>query len=96
MNTEEKADKEKEEAFMTLQGRILQELSQYPRFVNWVEANYQIHVAPDPIKRIIEIKVVEEHMVHAQQNLAKLVNDSAKKSASKIEIAPADVLKKLS
>ena len=85
------------EAQKVINALILDELQSYPRFCLWVEANYQIHLLQNDEERRIEVKVIEEDIVHAQQKLTDLLSQKTK-DAPQVQLASSadlDKLKKL-
>ena len=93
MDEEEKVDDF--EAVDKIRALILRELEQYSRFHIWVEANYDIHVAPDPDTKTIAVKVVEVMPEDAVARLQKRVQEEMAKDDSSIQVVGADVLRKL-
>jgi hypothetical protein len=74
---------------------VFEELLSYPRFCLWVEANYQIHRFINHDEKRIEVKVIEEDLALAQQNLARSVKDAMGEKESKIQVVGAEALSKL-
>ena len=74
---------------------ILDELQSYERFCIWVEANYQIHLLTNDEEERVEVKVIENDINLAQENLARAVKNALDNREDKIQVVGADVLKKL-
>lgn len=77
---------------------IMDELMTHERYAIWLAANYQVHVMMNEEDKRIEVKVIEEDLAHAEQNLARSVKEiveARKQQAPQIELAGADVLDKL-
>lgn len=81
-----------------LNGLVLNELTSYPRFRMWVEANYQVHVFKNDTTKRVEVKVIEEDMYLANQKLSAAVQAELKlreSNESRIQVVSPAVMANL-
>ncbi len=74
---------------------IFDQLIDHDRFLLWTGCNYALHVRKNDEEERVEVKVQEQDLAHAHENLTSLAKEMTDKAKDQIQVVGADMLDKL-